>query len=272
MFTVCVLLYGDYPELAKRVLGSISSTHLVGEVRLGLNAVSEATFSFAQEWAAEKSASVPVKTYRPSGNKNVGKYPLMSRMFVGLRTSHVMWFDDDSFLVNAVPEWWQTVLSHAALFDVYGSLHRIKQRGNQYLAIPQQSWFGGKPVSPRHVYDFATGGWWVGNVGFLRKWGYPFPQLQHNGGDSVLGELVRQQGAKLGHASTSVAVCYCEACAKVSQAIRSRPIGGVNINVGGRAGRRGIGVSEENYVFSDGNPFPSLLHHSFDVEVLNYGV
>jgi len=272
MFTVCVLLYGDYPELAKRVLGSISSTHLVGEVRLGLNAVSEATFSFVREWATEKSFSVPVKTYSPSGNKNVGKYPLMSRMFVDLRTSHVMWFDDDSFLLDATPGWWKNVFDRAALFDVYGSLHRISQRGKQYLAIPQQSWFGGKPVSPRHVYNFATGGWWVGSVSFLRKWGYPFPQLQHNGGDSVLGELVRQQGAKLGHANTSIAVCYCEACAKGLNPLRSRPVGGVNINVGGRAGRRGIGVSSENYVFSDGNPFPSLLHHSFDVEVLNYEI
>jgi hypothetical protein len=40
-----------------------------------------------------------------------------------------------------------------------------------------------------------TGGWWVARTAFLQKWDYPFRELQHNGGDVILGELCRQQDA-----------------------------------------------------------------------------
>lgn len=262
MFTVCVLLYGNYPSLAKRVLESLSSTHLVKEFRLGLNAVSQDTSSFVHDWMGAQNN--PVTCYMPCHAGNVGKYPLMSRMFADMSTAFVMWFDDDSYLGSVDKCWWETVKINASAFDVYGSLHRIRQRGKQYLAIPQQPWFNGKPVAANHIYSFATGGWWVGNVEFLRKWNYPFPQLKHNGGDSILGELVRQQKARLGQVNKSLARCHCEACSKSDGRV---DFNGVNINVGGRAGRRGIGIINENYVFSNGDPFPSLEHQSFELEI-----
>src|SRR4051812_533765 len=47
-FSVCVLLYGDYPDLAERCLESIAllSDEKV-EIRIGMNAVSETTRRFA---------------------------------------------------------------------------------------------------------------------------------------------------------------------------------------------------------------------------------
>lgn len=268
MFTVCGLLYGNHLELASRVLESISSTWLVGEIRLGLNEVSSDTFDFVCQWAAKKSKNTKVSLYQPDNGANVGKYPLMLRMFSDITTDKIMWFDDDSYLENSNEAWWKAVHVQSKPYAVFGSLHRIRQRGKQYMAIPSQPWYTGKPVDSRHLYRFATGGWWIGDVSFLKKWNYPFPQLRHNGGDSILGELVRQQDAKLGSVSPELAKCHCEACLKN----KTRPgTSKVHINVGGRAGRRGIGVTGENYVFSNGNAFPALSHQEFNVKIFHYG-
>jgi hypothetical protein len=267
MFTVCVLLYGNYPELAKRVLESISGTRFVLEIRVGLNEVSNDTASFVRNWAATKSKRTKVSLYQPVNNENVGKYPLMRQMFKNLKTKEVMWFDDDSYLLNVDDAWWRQVKDATRLYDIYGCVHRIRQRGKQYAAIPHQPWYTGKPVTSNHLYKFVTGGWWVGNAFFLTRWDYPFPELHHNGGDSILGELARQQNARLGRAPESVALCHCEACFK--DALDTKK--GVHINVGGRSGRRGIGVTGERYVFSDGEPFPSTTHQNFETQVTFYG-
>lgn len=267
MFTVCVLLYGNYPDLAKRVLDSLSSTRFVLCVKIGLNAVSETTASFVHDWAVQKSLDTPTWVYQPDGNKNVGKYPLMRRMFKELPTSHVMWFDDDSYLVDANETWWQVMYNAAKRYDVYGCIHCIRQRGKQYAAIPRQPWYTGKAVPSNHFYKFATGGWWIGDVLFLQKWDYPFAGLHHNGGDSILGELVRQQNARLGRPSTLQATCHCEACCKE----KLSDISGVHVNLGGRAGRRGIGVTGERYIFADGEPFPPTSHQDFETNITFYG-
>ena len=63
--------------------------------------------------------------------------------------------------------------------------------------------------------------------------------------------------------------CHCESCQRRGIA-QDKPV--VHINVGGRAGRRGIGVTGENYVWRDGNPQPSLQHQRFELKVCRYAV
>jgi hypothetical protein len=44
---------------------------------------------------------------------------------------------------------------------------------------------------------FATGGFWVIKTELLYRYNYPWPELDHNGGDSLLGELCLQQDLRL---------------------------------------------------------------------------
>jgi hypothetical protein len=272
MFTVCVLFYGDYLDLAKRVLNSLENHWRVKDIRLGLNAVSSETYKFAHMWAEKISVKTPVSVYQESSNKNVGKYPLMKRMFHNIESPHIMWFDDDSWLENSSEIWWYAVHKYAELHAVVGSVHRIKQRNKQYLAIEHQPWYAKKPVQPDHVYRFATGGWWVLNSAVARNWDYPFSALHHNGGDSILGELTRQQDLSIGQVTPDLAKCHCEACSRVKPKQRDFDIQSlVHINVGGRAGRRGIGIQNEKYVFADGKANPDLLHQNFSTSITKYG-
>jgi hypothetical protein len=274
MFSVCTLLYGDHTDLAKRLLDSLSKPSKVLDFRIGLNAVSPATYQVVRDWIATNSRRIktPVYLYEGSNSENLGKYPLMRQMlYDNLRPigPRVMWFDDDSYLdATSGDSWWHSTLDASNDKTQLGAVHYIMQRGRQHEVIKQQDWYTGKPVNARHRFTFVTGGWWVAQSCFLKKWDYPFWGLYHNGGDSIFGELVRQQAGSLYHFSTGC-LCHCESCNKTG-IIQNKPV--VHINVGGRKGRRGIGVTGENYIWSDGNAQPDLSHQKFELRISRYEI
>lgn len=270
MFTLAAIFYGDYPELASRLLTSISDHLHVSDIRLGLNEVSPKTQEFVHNWALSQMKKVPVTVYQELNNKNVGKYPLMRQMLYDKPLAKkLMWFDDDSYL-NAKYTWWENmyVKSQHRFPIQIGAVHKIMQRNKQFEVIKQQPWYTAKVLNHRHLYTFATGGWWIADSAFLTKWDYPFKALYHNGGDSILGELIRQQDEVIYNAKEFVQ-CHCESCIR-SGIIKQLNV--VHINVGGRKGRRGIGRTNEYYVWSDGNPDPDLSHQNFQLKVSSYGI
>ena len=267
-FTVCALCYGDYPDLARWLLGSLERScpgNRLGDLRIGLNAVSQATEDLVFRFARE--APWPVTVYQPE--HNVGKYPLMRRMLYDpvQCQPRVMWFDDDSFLdPTCGRDWWDGVAEESMLPTVLGRIHLIRQRDQQYLGIPQQPWFAGLAVPKNHTFRFVTGGWWIADSAFLRQHNYPFPELHHNGGDSILGELVRQQGGKL--AQSRYAKCHCESCLRRPGADTCQ----VHVNVGGRKGRRGLGLHDEVYPWQNYQPGkdPDYEHHNFNCKIARW--
>lgn len=266
MFSVCSILYGDYPALAEKLLNSLKFTAHVQDIRLGLNAVSEQTRTYVKGWATQQMATTPVYIYEEKYGNNLGKYPLMRQMFKDRKlAAKTMWFDDDSFLDADSIDWWNNALILSQKYTQIGALHSISQRKRQHEVIVKQPWFTGKPVNKQHRYIFATGGWWVADTSFLTRWDYPFAAIHHNGGDSILGELIRQQGGSLGEFAQGVQCC-CEVC--INSKLKLSSV--VRINVGGRKGRRGLGCTSESYPWEDGNPNPSLNHQTFDLKIVRY--
>jgi len=269
---VCVLCYGDHFNLIERCVSSIrESTRYPGvsQLRIGMNAVTPDVRNYLIEEARE--FNIPVLLFAESNNENVGKYPLMRQMlrYANPQQQHVMWFDDDSFLDQSIGvPWWDTVLVSSLQVTQLGAVHHIRQQALQQTVIHQQPWYTGKLVNAQHWFQFATGGWWVADSAFLQKWDYPFPALYHNGGDSILGELIRQQSGMLVHFTPHIR-CHCESCA-AKPVLEDMPV--VHINVGGRKGRRGIGVTQEKYVWADGCAQPSLAHQNFELEIRRYEV
>lgn len=203
VFSVHVLLYKDRVDLARRCLDSIVRTAdwaRIKDLRLGLNEPTAALWDVAREALA--ATPVPAYTYRERNGGNARKYPLMRRMFHGglpeLTAPLVMWFDDDSH-VTGDRSFWALAERHffASRATVMGQPFTIRSRTGQPEGIRLQPWFGGRHVGPGHVFRFVTGGWWVASYAFLKEWDYPFKELWHNGGDSILGELVRQRRGNL---------------------------------------------------------------------------
>lgn len=268
MFSVCTIIFGNYENIAKRLLKSIRHFSFIKDIRIGLNAPSEESRQLVHEWAKANSKHCRIFVFEEIASQNLGKYPLMRQMlrYANL-ASHVMWFDDDSYLDNAVGiDWWQQVDREAKKAAQIGAIHKIMQRGRQFEAIKNQPWYNLKLVNSRHRFTFATGGWWVAKSSVLMEANYPFVELYHNGGDSILGEFLRQQNKKL--VQFKALQCHCESCNPRGVTI-SAPV--VHINVGGRKGRRGIGTTGEKYVWADGNLDPDLSHQSFSLRVFCYG-
>lgn len=207
-FSVCVLTYGDYPGLARRCLGSIiesSPWRYVADLRIGANNISDSTSAVLVKMLDSLAGrvSIPVYSYAAGlGGERVGKYPLMRRMLydAGLPLSdYVVWFDDDSFIDPSLGEaWWRDLASFvdANDADMVGSLYRLTggYRPSQADGIRNSRWYAGKEIGNPL---FATGGWWAARSSVLAAWDYPFPEIDHNGGDSILGQLIHQRGYKL---------------------------------------------------------------------------
>jgi hypothetical protein len=216
MFSVNLLVYGNYPELAARCLGSIVKTAdptLVAEVRVGMNEVCDATRDLVT--AAMDSSPVPFYVYEEKkSGANVLKYPMMRRMLYDPQhplpyqwQPRVMWFDDDSY-VKGGKEFWRKAADafEAAGSPLMGSCYHACYHWTdaETRAFYGQPWYGRQPVSPMPM--FVTGGWWVADLEFLSKWDYPFRELRHNCGDIILGEVMRQQGLKPHHYRDGVAI------------------------------------------------------------------
>ncbi len=251
--TICVLCHGDYPELARRCLGSIAALEdwsLVDEMRIGLNAVSAETGAIVANLA--RDCPVPVVSYMPEGGRNVGKYPLMRRMFRDplITSSRIMWLDDDSFIKIPTASWLEQAWALANTATVLGSVYRTLELNQAHARqIAEHAWFTGRPLADDPTglrATFVTGGWWIANTYFLCEWDYPFACLHHRGGDILLGILCRQRGGKIMHFNTGVCI-NADALGRES-----------------KAPRRGVSLRLDQVDLSPGG---DLAHHVFDVEI-----
>lgn len=200
MFTVLILTYGDHQPLAQRCLKSIIASadwSLIADVRIGCNAVTEATVAYLQD--AQLNVQAPCWLVHERRGANVGKYPLMRRMLYDpehpITTPYVMWFDDDSYIKpGQTSAWWRKMADAAIRHDIIGKRYRIALNGNQRRAVTSQPWYTARawPLLPKPV-SFCQGGWWAARYAELKRWNYPFPELYHNGGDVILGALSYQQ-------------------------------------------------------------------------------
>jgi hypothetical protein len=170
MFTVCVLLYGDHTQLAKRCLNSIttaSSAGYVRELRIGMNAVTDQTDAWVRSQITRIQQYYPVVTF--STDENTFKYPMMRNMFRDLPLdTDVMWFDDDSY-VEAEDFWPKCAEAFAADVDMMGQLWRLPFQGKQRDWIKNQSWFNADVWNPDGTMLFCQGAWWVARAALLKE-------------------------------------------------------------------------------------------------------
>jgi hypothetical protein len=185
--TVCVLLYGNYENLARRCLESIRpwvDRNRV-ELRIGLNEVCEGTRNYVMRDFGKATII--------ESNPQIYKYPMMRRLFnePPLSTDYVMWFDDDSFIADpdtsAVLD---TVERQMNSCHMLGSLYRIGYTPKQQAWLKQQPWYRGLPI--KNPASFITGGWWTIRTSVIKEYNWPIPELVHCGGDVALGQLLHQ--------------------------------------------------------------------------------
>ncbi|MCI0420754.1 MAG: hypothetical protein L0312_16260 [Acidobacteria bacterium] len=199
--TVCVLLFGDYPVLARRCLGPLAALWKRGllHLRVGANSISSATKAVLSELEVMPTHSEET---------NICKYPMMRRLLREplINTPLTMWFDDDSYVSADPVGWLEQVTLGIREADMLGSIYQIRLGGKQHEWIRRQPWYTGLAVSRGGLVRFATGGWWAVRTELLYRYGWPPEELIHRGGDVMLGELCRQQNLRLKHFNRGVSI------------------------------------------------------------------
>lgn len=229
MFTICVLCFGDYPQLARRCLDSLRQLPREQfELRIGLNNCCRETCDYVdglidKGWLSADALSL--------GDASRYKYPTMRDLFYAkpLTTEWTMWFDDDSFLREGTGENWLALVANAGQSaDMLGSIYAMQLGGRQHEWIQRQPWYTGQPVLPAHTVRFATGGWWTIRTKLLQSQNWPVPELVHRGGDVMLGEVCRQQRWRLAQFNNGIAI-NADATGRESKSttrgFNSKPIG-----------------------------------------------
>jgi hypothetical protein len=190
-FLVLALFYGDYPALAQRCASSLRLLWNTGRVdlRVGFNEVAPRSRAIVGELlpGAETESAQP----------QIYKYPMMRRLVgnYGGDATHMMWFDDDSCLRPDVHVrgWLNAVSSRAGRTQgSLGALYTTQLSTAQQDWVRRQPWYTGRPFHDPLLFN--AGAWTVLPLELMRRCDYPGPQLRHNGGDTMLGALLHQQG------------------------------------------------------------------------------
>jgi GT2 family glycosyltransferase len=217
--TICVLVYGDYPDLASRCLESIRlhCDRALFRCIVGANCPGKMTLKILEELKAagfiDRLIISPV---------NINKCPMMRRMFAEVDTEYIWWFDDDCCVTSspALPELLARARSAAPEVVLWGEAafcdHPLNfwHSDNAVEFVRTASWYcgltppfwapGGKGelnFNGRGGGDgrwhFIVGGSWFCRAKALRHLDWPDRRLIKQGDDVLLGEAVRQQGWKM---------------------------------------------------------------------------
>jgi GT2 family glycosyltransferase len=218
--SICVLIYGDYPELAIRAIESIRRhcSRVQYELVVGANAAGVRTLRYLKALHTDGEIDHLILS-----EVNLNQCPMMRRMFATVRTEFIWWFDDDSFITDpgALEEWlghteraekrtvmWGplAVCNHPVAFapdmkDVIAFVRTAKW----YRGLPPPSWkLGGKGEfdyaglgTGDGNWLFVPGGCWLVRTSAVRALDWPDRRLMKMGNDVFLGEAIRQQGWKI---------------------------------------------------------------------------
>jgi GT2 family glycosyltransferase len=217
MITICVLTFGDYPDLARRAIGSILAHCPRSGYRfiVGANAVADETCSFLE--SARNSGGID---HLIVSKRNINKCPMMRRMFERVETELVWWFDDDSYILDAsafghwrrcaerasarTVMWGKVaVCDHPSAFapDLPDAVAFVRS-ADWYCGLTPPSW----KVGGRGEFDFqgrgtGDGRWffilgscWMIRTRTIRALNWPDRRLLKLGDDVFLGEAIRQHG------------------------------------------------------------------------------
>lgn len=216
-FTVCVVAYGDYPQLLSRCLDTLFTTLPVERIDLRIGYNGDELTKKCTKATLDVIRAYPVTKLYVS-DENIFKYPMMRRMLhdpsCPITTKYLLWFDDDSYVVD--PNWSKELatkilenqLERVGMFGIkfQHPLRRLFRPDHDPRDwIRQATWFKNKPfmtssgveASNGDTLHFCVGGFWAASVQALSEADVPDTRLRNNGGDCLIGEMLHQAGWKI---------------------------------------------------------------------------
>jgi GT2 family glycosyltransferase len=184
---------------------------------VGANAAGDETLEFLKAW--RRNGQIDRLVVSPT---NINKCPMMRRMFTGIRTEFIWWFDDDSYFTHSAAfSKWLTVARAAPPSTVMWGCPAVCNHPDEFTCrhdvlsfVRNAKWYRGlPPPSPRPggkgEFDFEgrgkgdgrwfflVGGCWLIRTRAVRTLHWPDRRLIKMGDDVFLGEAVRQHGWRI---------------------------------------------------------------------------
>jgi hypothetical protein len=205
--TICILMYGDYPDMHRACLGSILKT--TSPKRRQIRIVTNELCLQTRGWLDKLQAEGQLHTLIHNAD-NMKKYPAMSQLFCDpnnpIETNWIVWFDDDS-IANRDPDWYTSLAikitnEYPKKARMVGDLRFWTFNPAQIAWARSRPWWRNRYLQTRQkqpapngqVVWFAAGGFWALETETMRQAMIPDPEIGHNGGDYMLGLQVWQQG------------------------------------------------------------------------------
>ena len=204
---VCCLLYGEYPEMHAQFCAGIAAIRPDVPVFMGLNAIGPKSMQQVSKITGIPATAPTVDghaeygRYRVFTRRNVNrlKYPVMRDMYSQAGDRWTFWVDDDVMLPTT-PGWWNCLCGIMARgIDYVGAEYYCGYAGNQAAFIKQRPWYRGLPPvvkNGRPTFVFHLGAFHALSARARVALDWPDPLLRHRGGDTLLGEAIRQHGFK----------------------------------------------------------------------------
>ena len=214
--SICVLTYGDYPELIRTTLDSIARHCHRPDYQLlvGGNAVSPATAAYLEDLHA--AGTIDALILSPT---NLNKCPMMRQLFARVEAPLIWWFDDDSYITDAdaLPARLR-IAADAPAHEVqwghmyfFGNENDFNYGHDVRTWVRQAPWYGGleppgwEPGGKGETdfegrgcgdgrWFFITGGNWLIRTDTVRALDWPDTRLIKRNDDVFLTEAIRQQG------------------------------------------------------------------------------
>jgi hypothetical protein len=251
--TICVLLYGDFANLAERVLSSVRRNCPRSAYRLvvGANVPGARTLTYVRRLKRDGDID---RLFVSATNLN--KCPMMRRMFAGVKTEFIWWFDDDSYIraPTALSRWVSRARRAKPSVAMWGRMAACAHPWDStdprdasvfvrsaawYRGLPPPSWRpGGKGEfnfkgcgTGDGRWVFLTGGCWMIRTRAVRALDWPDRRLIIQGEDVILGEAIRQQGWQVADiCPTDVAISSASSRGEHGElptsGVRQEPLGG----------------------------------------------
>ncbi len=193
---VLALLYGPHVDLHTRLLNSFQRC-VPKDVPITL-------------WLNQVEAPTKARLGTESGRydiidstENVRKYVAMRAMMTRAEVSKPdwwLWFDDDAHIT--ADDWWAKTLEFIEYrkkenICYFGEPWHVPHLPGQWEFIKKSSWFRGRSpeiIKGRPGVLFAQGSYWWLRDDIRQMLDWPDVRLSHNGGDTLLGEAIRQNG------------------------------------------------------------------------------
>lgn len=256
MIAVLVLLYGDHEDLARRCLEPLLAARSpeLDEIRVGLNTIGPGTRTYLRELC--QAGRLDPQQLHDAG-RNIHKYPMCRWLLQSVTSDYVMWFDDDSYVLQ--PQgFFPACLQQLGAADMLGSM-----RYTQRLVGAQAQWLKAQPWCPPAARSqpitsvrFHTGGWWLVRRTLLQRFNYPWPELDHRGGDHMWGACLTLNNVPTRCQSPALVAINADAAGRESRSRRrgfdQPPIGANYTGVLLPA----LALPERRVPFDAGQPLP----------------